>query len=89
MENNRTSQSFSISGGQLSNVQIGGQAGHDLTVTQTQQIREGIADKQITLAEVAALLNQLKILLQGANLPENDKDRAVRSIETAKDEVAS
>ncbi len=87
MENNKASPSINISGDQLSNVQIGGQAGRDLTVTQSQQIGEGIADKPITPDEVADLLDQLKILLQGANLPENDKDRAIRSIETAKDEV--
>ena len=87
MENNKASQSINITGGQLSNVQIGGQADRDLTVTQAQPIGEGSADKPISLAEVATLLDQLKILLQGANLPENEKDRAVRSIETAKDEV--
>ncbi|MEO1352324.1 MAG: hypothetical protein AAFW84_26595 [Cyanobacteria bacterium J06635_15] len=81
------SQSFSISGGQLSNVQIGGQAGRDLTVTQSQQIGDGIDDQAITQADVANLLEQLKILLQDAKLPDDDKARAIRSLETARDEV--
>jgi hypothetical protein len=87
MEENKTSQSISISGGQSSNVQIGGLAGRDLTVSQSQQIGEGAADKTLTPVEVAALLDQLKELLQGSHLSEGDKEKAVRSIETAKDEI--
>jgi len=34
-------------------------------------------------------LDQLKALLQSTNLPQSDKERAVRSVETAKDEVQS
>lgn len=81
------SQNISISGGQLSNVQIGGQAGRDLNVTQSQQIGEGFADKPLTPAEVATLLDQIKELLQGSNLPAAEKEKAIRSVETAKDEV--
>lgn len=81
------SQAISISGGQLSNVQIGGLAGKDLNVNQSQQIGEKTAENSLTSADVVALLDQLKELLQEADLPANDKDRAIRSIETAKDEV--
>lgn len=87
MENNTGSQSINISGGQLSNVQIGGQAERDLTVTQSQQIGDGIDDKSITPTEIVALLEQLKVLLQEANLSETDKAKAIRSVETAQDEV--
>lgn len=33
------------------------------------------------------MLDDLKELLQGADLPEGDKEKVVRNIETAKDEV--
>ena len=87
MENEKASQSLSISGGQLSNVQIGGQAGRDLIVTQSQQTGEGNTDKLLTSAEVVDLLDQIKELLQESNLSEVDKEKVVRGIETAKDEV--
>ena len=87
MENNAGSQSISISGGQLSDVQIGGQAGRDLTVTQSQQIGDGIDGESITPAEIAALLDQLKTLLQEANLSDADIAKAIRNVETAQDEV--
>ena len=38
MPEEKPSQSFGISGGQLSDVQIGGMAGNDMNVTQNQQI---------------------------------------------------
>ena len=87
MEENTTSQFISISGGQLPNVQIGGQAGRDLAMNQSQQIGEGAADKTLALAEVTALIDQLKELLQESHLSESDKEKAVRSIATAKDEL--
>ena len=79
-------QSFNISGGQLSNVQIGGQAGRDLTTSQSQQNFQA-DERSMTPAEVTALLDQLKQLLQGSNLPTEQKDKAIRSIETATDEI--
>lgn len=81
------SQSFTISGGQLSNVQIGGIAGRDITINQSQQIGESTAEKSLTPADVVALLDQLKAVLQAADLPDNDKTKAIRGVETAKDEV--
>ena len=87
MEEKRSSQSINISGGQLSNVQFGGQARRDLTANQLQQIGKGTADKILTPREVAALLDQIKALLQESDLLEDDRDKAVRGIETAKEEV--
>ncbi|MEB3295718.1 MAG: hypothetical protein VKJ24_21420 [Synechococcales bacterium] len=87
MEEAKISQSISISCGQLSNVQIGGQAGRDLTVTQSQQVGDGMDDRSITPTEIAALLDQLKGLLQQANLSDADKAKAIRSVEAAQDEV--
>jgi hypothetical protein len=87
VEEQKSSQSISISGSQLSDVQIGGQAGRDLMVNQSQQIGEGATDKPLTPDDIAGLLDQLKDLLQASSLPEPDKAKAVRGIETAKDEV--
>lgn len=81
------SQSISISGGQLSNVQIGGIAGRDLTVNQSQQIGGSTSEKILTPTDVVTLLDQLRSLLQAADLPDNDKAKAIRSVDIAKDEV--
>jgi ElaB/YqjD/DUF883 family membrane-anchored ribosome-binding protein len=70
----------------MSNVQIGGQAGRDLTTSQSQQSFEA-SKHSTTSAEVTALLGQLKQLLQDSNLPAEQKDKAIRSIETATDEI--
>ncbi|MGJ5632453.1 hypothetical protein [Nostoc sp. CALU 1950] len=83
----KPSQNFSISGGQLSDVQIGGQSGRDLTANQSQQNIEGVTDQPLTSVEVTALLEQLKGLLQSSDLPSEQKDKAIRSIETANDEI--
>lgn len=87
MEENKPSQSISISDGQLSNVQLGGQAGRDFQATQFQEISERVAGQSLTPAQVASLLDELKELLQRADLAKGDKEKAVRNIETAKDEV--
>ncbi len=87
MTENQASQSIQISGGQMSNVQIGGIAGRDQSVTQTQQIGEGVSEQSLTPMDVANLLDQLKALLESSELSTTEKAKAVRSIETAKDEV--
>ena len=81
------SQSINISGGQLSNVQIGGQAGRNLNISQSQQIGEGSDEKPLSTADVVTLLDQLKQLIENADLPASEKEKAVRSIDTTKDEV--
>lgn len=86
MAENQAPQSIQISG-QLSNAQLGGIAGRDQTVTQTQQINEGIPAQALTSGDIANLLDQLKVLLEDAELSTAEKQKAVRSIETAKDEV--
>lgn len=45
------------------------------------------AAKFLTSTEVATLLNQFKELLQQSDLPSSEKEKVVRSIEAAKDEV--
>ncbi|MEM9220494.1 MAG: hypothetical protein AAGD25_40000 [Cyanobacteria bacterium P01_F01_bin.150] len=87
MEEKKTSQSISISGSSLSGVQIGGQAGNDLTASQYQQVGEGVSDKIPTPDDVANLLDQLKKLLQVSELPEEDKAIVIRKIENAEEEV--
>lgn len=84
-----SNQNINISGGQLSNVQLGGQAGRDLNVNQSQEMGADSTGESLTVGEVSALLDQLKALLQSTNLPASDKERAVRSVETAKDEIQS
>lgn len=83
------SQSISIGNGQISNLQIGGQAGGDLNVTQSQQIVQGEGGQEMGPAEVSSLLDQLKDILRESNLSDKDKEKAIRSVETAQDEVNS
>lgn len=56
-------------------------------MTQSQQIGEGVVDKPLTPAEVATLLHQIRELLQGSDLPTAEKEKVIRSVGTAKDEV--
>lgn len=87
MSDEKSSQSISISGGQNSNVQIGGIAGRDQTVTQTQQIGTNGTEAQLAQADVVDLITQLETLLQGAELPKEQASKALRHLETAKEEV--
>ncbi len=75
------SQSISISGSQVSG-QIG-QAGRDLT--QNQIKTEGI----LTPTDVVAGLAQIEELIWSSNLSDSEKSKAIRHIETAKEEAES
>lgn len=77
-------QSMSFSGGQLSGVQAG-QAGGDLT--QTQQNSQGKAEKQLTPSEVVELIAQIETLFQNSDLPDTQKEKAIKHLETATEEV--
>lgn len=78
-------QSLNINGGQFSGgVQIG-QAGRDLT--QTQRIASGNTEKQLTSAEVVELITQIENLFETSELPKEYKEKAIKHIESAKDEA--
>jgi hypothetical protein len=83
----KPSQSFSISGGQLSNVQIGGQAGRDMDVTQNQLIDQGNSEKPLTQTDVVELIAQLEELFRNSELPEAQTSKAIKHLEAAKEEV--
>lgn len=82
-EENQPSQSLNISGGQLSNVQVG-QAGRDLT--QTQSIRQG-AGEDLSSEEVLTLLSKLEEVLRSSGLPADQQEKAIRHLETVKEEA--
>lgn len=84
MPEEKPSQSMNFSGGQISGAQIG-QAGRDLT--QTQQNHQGGSEKQLTSADAVKLLSQLEELLKGSALPEAQKEKAIKHLETAKEEA--
>lgn len=86
MSAEESSQSINISGGQISNVQIGGIAGRDQTVTQTQQIGNS-GDAPLTQADVVDLIAQLEALLRSSGLPEAQATEALKHLETAKEEA--
>ncbi len=84
MSTQQPSQSLNISGGTISNAQIG-QAGGDLTQTQT--IRQGSDAPDLTRDEVLALLAQIEDVLLQSGLPEAEQAIARRHLETVKDEA--
>ncbi|MGF1516450.1 MAG: hypothetical protein ACFCVB_01405 [Nodosilinea sp.] len=85
MTNESQSQSISISGGTLNQVQIGGQAGGDLNVQQVQG-----SDHAVTVpdqAEAVNLIQQLADLMQALDLPDAEKTKAQRHLDAAQEEV--
>ncbi len=87
MPEEKPSQSFSISGSQLSDVQIGGIAGQDMNVTQTQQIGTSESSKPLTQADVVELIIQLEELFRNSSLSEAERGKAIKHLQTAKEEV--
>ena len=87
MPEEKASQSFSISGAQLSEVQIGGIAGQDMNVTQNQQIGTSESSKPLTQADVVELIVQLEELFRSSGLPEAQTAKAIKHLETAKEEA--
>ncbi|BBD63251.1 hypothetical protein NIES2109_61010 (plasmid) [Nostoc sp. HK-01] len=83
----KPSQSFSISGGQLSDVQIGGMAGRDINVTQNQEIGTSESSKTLTQADVVELIAQLEGLFRSSDLPETQTAKVIQFLDAAKDEV--
>ncbi|NEP58539.1 MAG: hypothetical protein F6K31_16235 [Symploca sp. SIO2G7] len=87
MPKEKPSQSFSISGSQLSDVQIGGMAGRDMDLTQNQQIGASESSKPLTQADVIELIAQLEELFSSSGLPETQTAKAIKHLEAAKEEA--
>lgn len=85
MSEQNSSQSMSFSGGEFKNVQIGGQAGRDLTANQT--LTESNGAPVPNQAEAVDLLEQLATLIQQLELPVAEKEKAQRHLEVAQEEV--
>lgn len=80
----KNSQSISISGSTLSNAPVAQACGN---VNQSQQVGTNNSSEQLQLSDVVALLDQLKELLNNSSLSEEQKDKAMRGVEAAKDEA--
>lgn len=85
MAEENTSQSLSISGSQLSGGAQIGQAGRDSY--QNQQISQGESEKQLTSADVLELMAKLEGLLKESALPNDQKEKAIKHLEAAKEEA--
>jgi len=83
MSEEKSSQSMNFSGSHFSNAQIG-QVGRDLS--QFQQINQGVTET-LTLADVVKFLTQMEELLRGADLPEPQKEKAIKHLDTTREEV--
>jgi hypothetical protein len=82
---NPSSQSFILKDSNVKEGQLGGIAGHDMTVTQTQHM--GTTETPLKPENVAALLSELESILHASNLPEDKKIKALNHISTAKEET--
>ncbi len=87
MSEDKISQSLNVSGGHLSNVQIGGQAGRDLTMNQHQQVDEGTGER-LNSQDVIALIVQLETLFSESELPTPQAEKAIQHLAVAKEEIA-
>lgn len=86
MSEEKSSQSFSPGDGQISG-QIGGQAGRDLKIPQTQRLGQGDSAASLTPADVIELINQLETMFRNAGLPEVHAIKITRHLEAAKAEA--
>ena len=86
-QDQKTPQSFNISGANISNVQFAGQAGRDINTSQSQQIGDAASSKSLTSGDVVVLLGEIEALLKRASIPENEKAKAIRGVECARDEA--
>ena len=87
MPEEKPSQSFIISGGQLSDVQVVGPAGNDMNVTQNQQIGTSESSKPLTQKEVVELIAQLEEIFCSSDLPPAQTAKAIKHLEAAKEEA--
>lgn len=86
MSDKRASQSININERKISNVQIGGIAGRDQTVTQTQQASI-FGEILLTQTDVVDLIVQLEDIFRSSGLPDELAIKALKHLETAKQEV--
>ncbi|MBO3457792.1 hypothetical protein G7B40_021740 [Aetokthonos hydrillicola Thurmond2011] len=87
MSEEKSPQSFTISGGQLSNAQIAGQAGRDLKATQNQHLNQAESEKLLTQEDLVQLISQIEELFGISGLPETQIKKSLKHIESAKEEV--
>ena len=80
MSNQNPSQSINIVGGSLSGTQFG-QSGRDLE--QNLSIHQDSKSKQLTQEDVIHLLTSLEVMLRAANLPLNEKEKALNYLTVA------
>ena len=90
MSNEQASQSQSISIG--GNAQVTGavsfQAGRDSSIsTGDINVGQDSGEPALTPADIVALIVQIEALLQGSNLPDEQKEKAVKHLNTVKDEA--
>jgi len=86
-ESKLPSQSINFNGTELSNVQIGGQSGRDIKLSQSQDIHQETKIESLGSAEVTELIGQLVQLLKNSNITTSEKEKIERILEVAKDEV--
>ena len=89
LQGSQPSQSISIAGGQLANVQIGGQAGQDLTAVQTQFVGTEETVPLLAATKVAEQIDLIKVMIETSHLSTEEKEKAVRNLDNATDEVQS
>ncbi|MTJ50088.1 hypothetical protein [Dolichospermum sp. UHCC 0259] len=81
------SQLISFSGGQVSHIQLGGIAGRDMNMSQNQQIGISESSKPLAQADVVELIAEIEALFRSSDLPETQTAKAIKHLESAKDEA--
>lgn len=89
MLEDKLSQSININGETISNVQIGGIARRNQMVHQTQHFGTNGSKALINQSDVVSLISQLENLLHSSNLSDIHANRALKYLETAKEEAQS
>ncbi len=83
MPNDKSRQSINISGSQLKNSQFGQSGGY---LTQNQRNSEE-TQSEIRLEDILALFNQLKELINSAEMPPEKASRSLSYVEIAEEEI--
>jgi CHAT domain len=81
----KPSQSLNISGGSLSGVNIGQNVGGNFN--QSLNNSQGGTEKQLTTADVIHLITQIETLFKNSDLPFDQREKALKHLDTVKEEV--
>ncbi|MEO0534381.1 MAG: hypothetical protein AAF215_11030 [Cyanobacteria bacterium P01_A01_bin.123] len=87
MQKGESSQSFSISGSHVSNVQVGGQAGGNQEIIQNQRVSQGSMEVGLTQANVVEIISKIDTLIRCSKMSEVQKAEALSYLKATKEDA--